>query len=151
MTTEHPITGSVCAACDPDHSARRMLTWRRARRTARLPYRPVMVDSHGALLDSPRRRELVDGHVVHLSAQKPRCWALLTRPGQVVYRPVLAAAAWGSDIDADRCPLDRLLGRLGRRLSPRPRSPDRPHRVGDTGYLFASLPEVDVMPHAPRK
>jgi DNA-binding response OmpR family regulator len=149
VVTEHPVTGSICAACDTDHPARRMLTWRRARRTAKLLYRPVM-DSHGVVLDSPRRRVQVDGYFVHLSAQEAAVLrAPMTRAGRVVHRPVLAAAAWGSDIDADRSPLDRLLGRLGRRLSPRPHSPARLHRVGDTGYLFGSLPEVNVTPHTP--
>jgi DNA-binding response OmpR family regulator len=101
------------------------------------------MESGGVMLDSPRRRIQVDGYVVHLSARETAVLrALMTRAGRVVYRPVLAAAAWGGDVEADRCPLDRLMGQLRRRLEPSPLSPVRLHRVGDTGYLFG-LAELD--------
>lgn len=123
-----------------------IILWRPARRAAMLTYRPV-IETHGVVLDSLRRRVQVDGYVVHLSARETAVLrALMTRAGRVVYRPVLAAAAWGGDIEADHCPLDRLLGRLRRRLEPSPLSPVRLHRVGDAGYLFGSRPDPDVTP-----
>jgi DNA-binding response OmpR family regulator len=121
----------------------RLLGWHRARQAARLCYRPIM-ESGGVMLDSPRRRIQVDGYVVHLSARETAVLrALMTRAGRVVYRPVLAAAAWGGDVGADRCPLDRLMGQLRRRLEPSPLSPARLHRIGDTGYLFGLLAELN--------
>jgi len=123
-----------------------VLLWRLARPGAKLTYRPVM-EAHGVVLDSVRQRLQVDGYVVHLSARETAVLrALMTRAGRVVYRPVLAAAAWGGDIEAGHCPLDRLLGRLRRRLEPSPLSPARLHRVGDAGYLFGAHPDPDVTP-----
>jgi DNA-binding response OmpR family regulator len=123
-----------------------IILWRPARHGAKLTYRPVM-EAHGVVLDSLRRRVQVDGYVVHLSARETAVLrALMIRAGRVVYRPVLAAAAWGGDIEADHCSLDRLLGRLRRRLQPSPLSPARLHRVGDASYLFGSRPDLDLKP-----
>jgi len=122
-----------------------LILWRPTRRGAKLTYRPMT--AHGVVLDSLRRRVHVDGYVVHLSARETAVLrALMTRAGRVVYRPVLVAAAWGGDIEAGHCPLDRLLGRLRRRLEPSPLSPARLHRVGDAGYLFGAHPDPDVTP-----
>ncbi len=54
-----------------------------------------MIQSNGVVLDPQRRRVQVDGYVVHLTARESAVLAvLMTRAGQVVYRPALAAAAW---------------------------------------------------------
>src|SRR5689334_1906670 len=45
------------------------ILWRPAQRGVKLTYRPVM-ESHGVVLDSLRRRVQVDGYVVHLSARE---------------------------------------------------------------------------------
>jgi len=120
------------------------ILWRPAQRGVKLTYRPVM-ESHGVVLDSLRRRVQVDGYVVHLSARETAVLrALMTQAGRMVYRPDLVAAAWGGDIAADHCSLDRLVGRLRRRLEPSPLSPARLHCLGDAGYLFGSLTDLDV-------
>lgn len=124
----------------------RLHGWRRVRRTTKLTYRPVL-ERDGVVLDRVRQNVQVDGHVVDLSARETAVLqALMIRSGRVVHRPVLAAAAWGSDIEADHCPLDRLLDQLRHRLQPSPLSPTRLYRVGDTGYVFGSLAEADGEP-----
>ncbi|MGH3769322.1 MAG: winged helix-turn-helix domain-containing protein [Pseudonocardiaceae bacterium] len=95
-------------------------------------------DRDGVVLDAPRRRVHVDGYVVHLPARELAVLrVLMARGGQVVYRPALVAAAWGTS-QGDHHALDRVVNRLRRRLEPSPLSPARLHRVGDTGYIFGS-------------
>jgi len=82
---------------------------------------------------------------------KPRCSGLSwPEMGGGGLPPCAGGSNVGSDLDADRCPLDRLLGGLHRRLAPSSLSPAPLFRAGDTAYLFGSLPEVDVTPHARR-
>ena len=108
--------------------------------TARHATKPSgqLIEADGVLLDVPRRRADVDGYLLHLPARETALLSLLmARAGQVVHRAALAAAAGTTD-QAHHRTLDRMVRRLRRRLQPSPLSPDRLHRVGDTGYLFGS-------------
>jgi phosphate transport system protein len=99
-----------------------------------------LIEADGVLLDMARRRADVDGYLVHLPAREIAVLSLLmARAGQVVYRAALTAAA-GTTHQAHHRTLDRMVRRLRRRLQPSPLSPERLHRVGDTGYLFGSRP-----------
>lgn len=117
-----------------------MLTWSNMLRSrVRTSYQQVM-EVGGVVFDAPRRRLLVDGHVVQLPAREATVLGvLMARPGRVVYRPALAEAAWGTHRARHRA-ADRLLRRLRRRLEPSPLSPVRLRRVGGTGYTFGSTP-----------
>jgi DNA-binding response OmpR family regulator len=111
--------------------------WRRCGHTAGTDRWQVM-ESNGVVLDGPRRRVHVDGYVVHLSARETAVLGvLMARTGRVVYRPSLAIAAWGTT-QVDHRVLDRLLGRLRRRIEPSPVSPTRLRRIDDAGYIFGS-------------
>jgi DNA-binding response OmpR family regulator len=116
------------------------MLWRRSRSRSRgrVTYGQAMEDE-GVVLDGPRRRVLVDGYLVHLPAREAAVLGvLMVRPGQLVHRPALVNAAWGTQL-APHGAVDRLLRRLRRRLEPSPVSPARLRRVGDTGYIFGSM------------
>jgi DNA-binding response OmpR family regulator len=101
------------------------------------------VEADGVVFDG-RRRVLVDGYLVHLPAREAAVLSvLMARPGQVVYRCALMDAAWGSHWP-DHAVVDRVCRRLRRRIEPSPVSPARLRRVGDSGYVFGSLPEPRV-------
>lgn len=98
------------------------------------------MEAGGVVFDGARRRVLVDGYLVHLSAREAAILGvLMDRSGQVVYRAALVDAAWGTR-GRPHGAVDRLLRRLRRRLEPSPVSPVRLRRVGDTGYLFGAMP-----------
>ena len=114
------------------------MLWRRSRPQDEITYGQVM-EADGVMFDGPRRRVLVDGYLVHLPAREAAVLGvLMVRPGQLVYRPALVNAAWGTQL-APHGAVDRLLRRLRRRLEPSPVSPARLRRVGDTGYIFGSM------------
>jgi len=96
-----------------------MLTWSTMlRRQPRPPAKTQeqVIQADGVTLDLPRRRAQVDGYLVHLPAREAALLGvLLTHPGQIVYRPALAAAAGDIDQTHHR-DLDRLMHRLHRRI-----------------------------------
>ncbi len=121
-----------------------MLMWswmlgRCSRSRGRVTYGQVM-EGEGVVFDGPRRRVLVDGYLVHLRAREAAVLGvLMMRPGQLVYRPALVNAGWDTQ-RARHGAVERLMRRLRRRLEPSPMSPARLRRVGDTGYIFGSMP-----------
>ncbi|MGH3869230.1 MAG: winged helix-turn-helix domain-containing protein [Pseudonocardiaceae bacterium] len=116
-----------------------MMLWRHPWPHGRITCGQVM-EADGVVFDGQRRRVLVDGYLVHLPAREAAVLGvLMARPGQLVYRPALVNAGWGTQ-RAHHSVVDRLMRRLRRRLQPSPLSPARLRRVGDTGYIFGSMP-----------
>lgn len=116
-----------------------MMLWHRSWPQGRATCGQVQ-EADGVVFDSPRRRMLVDGYLVHLPAREAAVLSvLMARPGQLVYRPVLVDAGWGAQ-RAHHGVVDQLMRRLRRRLEPSPVSPARLRRVGDAGYIFGSMP-----------
>jgi DNA-binding response OmpR family regulator len=115
------------------------ILWRHRQGTAGVARGQVM-ESNGVVLDGPRRRVQVDGYVVHLSARETAVLrVLMARTGRVVYGPSLAITAWGTT-RVEHGAVDRLLGRLRRRIEPSPVSPARLRRIDGAGYIFGSAP-----------
>jgi two-component system, OmpR family, copper resistance phosphate regulon response regulator CusR len=115
------------------------MLWRRSWLPGRVTYGQVM-EAEGVVFDGLRRRVLVDGYLVHLPAREAAVLGvLMMRPGQLVHRPALVNAGWGTQ-QAHHGAVERLMRRLRRRLEPSPTSPARLHRVGDTAYIFGSTP-----------
>lgn len=95
-----------------------------------------IITADAVTLDLARRRALVDGHVVHLPyAEAAILDVLMRRAGTTVYLAALSETLPSSCGDPGST-VDRLVRRLGRRLTPTPLTVPRIHRGEGHSYRF---------------
>jgi DNA-binding response OmpR family regulator len=96
-----------------------------------------VVSADGVTFDVGRRRALVDGYVIHIPPGEASLLERLMRcAGSPVDRSALVQVLRRDLDDADAV-LDRLTGRLRRRLQPGPLTAPRIHATATGDYLFA--------------